>query len=193
MAVVYLHRRKDTYEPFYVGISTSTRRANRKDSRNKYWRHVYKKYGISSRIIAKGISWGDACELEEFLIETIGRKDLGKGPLCNLTCGGEGAPGRVLSEEHKRKISISHRGLKHTPESIEKMRNSQRGVKISEATKIKLGKKVIQRDLKGNYITEHPTVKRAAESVGVYHTSISKACRGIKKQIKGFQWGFKDE
>jgi hypothetical protein len=35
----------------------------------------------------------------------IGRKDLGKGPLCNLTNGGEGTSGNILSEDTKHKIS----------------------------------------------------------------------------------------
>lgn len=44
------------------------------------------------------------------LIAEIGRKDLGKGPLLNLTDGGDGKSGRKHSEETRRKISESLKG-----------------------------------------------------------------------------------
>lgn len=40
----------------------------------------------------------------------------------NLTDGGEGAPGRKLSDEHKRKISEANTGRKHTEETKLKLR-----------------------------------------------------------------------
>jgi hypothetical protein len=49
-----------------------------------------------------------ACYNEVEYIKYYGRKDLGTGILRNMTNGGEGAPGRVLSEETKKKISISN-------------------------------------------------------------------------------------
>lgn len=45
--------------------------------------------------------------MEESLIEIIGRKDLGKGPLLNLTNGGEGVAGITWSAQRKDAWSIS--------------------------------------------------------------------------------------
>jgi hypothetical protein len=56
----------------------------------------------------------EACELEHKMVMTIGRRDLGKGPLVNLSDGGEDScqgavflsrRGMPLSEERKNKIS----------------------------------------------------------------------------------------
>jgi len=49
----------------------------------------------------------DAFAAERFLIAYYGRKDLGTGCLRNLTDGGEGASGAVLTEEHKAAIGKS--------------------------------------------------------------------------------------
>lgn len=46
----------------------------------------------------------DAFFAEKFLISYYGRKDNGTGILKNLTDGGEGASGAILSEKHKRVI-----------------------------------------------------------------------------------------
>src|SRR5271167_4935549 len=47
----------------------------------------------------------EACELEILLIAEIGRQDLGKGPLFNLTDGGDGQAGYVWTEEQKLRHS----------------------------------------------------------------------------------------
>jgi len=48
-----------------------------------------------------------AFELESLLIASIGRYDLGRGPLCNLTDGGDGAPN--LSPQVRARMSESSR------------------------------------------------------------------------------------
>lgn len=51
--------------------------------------------------------------------------------LANLTDGGEGAPGRVLSSEARSKISAAHRGRKHSPEHVANQAAALRGRKHS--------------------------------------------------------------
>lgn len=50
---------------------------------------------------------------EKHLIKKIGRRDLGKGPLLNLTDGGEGVCGHIITESHRLKISETLRTPKH--------------------------------------------------------------------------------
>lgn len=148
---VYRHRRLDTNEIFYIGIGSSVNRAYSKRSRNSLWHNIVNKYGYSVEIIAEVDTWELACELEQFLIQEYGRRDLGLGTLVNMTDGGDGSlnmesprKGVILSDETKRKISEAKKGkpsrLKGKTLSEEVKR------KMSEAQKDRLApnrKKVI--------------------------------------------------
>ena len=104
-------------EPFYVGKGTGERA----------WKHYKRKemHPMTQRMQFLGKNnvkpiiglYGSLDEefallLEEELISKFGRKDLGKGPLLNLTDGGEGVSGskKIFSEEHKKKLSESAKG-----------------------------------------------------------------------------------
>lgn len=50
---------------------------------------------------------GDALNYEIQLINKIGRKDLNKGPLLNLTNGGDGVCGYTYTEKHRKNLSES--------------------------------------------------------------------------------------
>jgi len=111
MAVIYRHL-KPCGEVFYIGIGKNSKRAYTKSGRNRFWKHIFKKYpDYEVQILKTDLSWEDACELEIILIAHYGRSNLGKGTLCNLTDGGDGVNGNVhsgkgkpLSEEHKQKL-----------------------------------------------------------------------------------------
>jgi len=103
MAIVYQHHRIDTNQIFYIGIGKSEKRAFDKKSRGKTWRDYIKNHEYAIKILYNNISWEEACEIEKKLIKEIGRRDLGLGPLVNLTDGGDGAPN--LSEESRVKMA----------------------------------------------------------------------------------------
>lgn len=65
-ALVYRHRRLDTNEIFYVGISVKKDRPYHKSGRNKFWKNIVNKTPYEVEIIATNLSWDDACELEIF-------------------------------------------------------------------------------------------------------------------------------
>ena len=69
------------------------------------------------------LEYETAIKLEIEIISKIGRKDLDKGPLVNLTDGGEGTIN--MSDEIKNKISKKLKGKKRTIESKEKMKISR--------------------------------------------------------------------
>ena len=82
--------------------------------------------------IYAGLDEEFALLLEQELISQFGRKDLGKGPLLNLTDGGGGISN--VSEETKKKMSESHMGhigamtgKNHSEETKKKMSESRKG------------------------------------------------------------------
>lgn len=62
-------------------------------SRNRWWRYTVAKHGYEVGIVAEGLTWAEACDLERQLIARL-RADPEWGPKCvNLTDGGEGTKG----------------------------------------------------------------------------------------------------
>jgi hypothetical protein len=51
------------------------------------------------RLLRSGLTIDEANALEKSLISKLGRRDLRTGPLANLTAGGDGGNGRVMSAE----------------------------------------------------------------------------------------------
>ena len=115
MAYVYKHIRLDTNEVFYVGIGSddSFKRAYTELGRNKFWQAVRDKSGFRVEIVKDGLTWKQACRKEKTLIKKYGRRDLGLGTLVNLTDGGEGGTGRIVSDEIKLKASERMKGKRY--------------------------------------------------------------------------------
>lgn len=135
-------------EPFYVGKGISERA----------WSHLYRK-GIHPFIqrlqymkknninpiigIYAKLDEEFAHLLEMELISKFGRKDLGLGPLLNLSDGGEGNGNR--SDEYKKKMSESKKGsipwnlgIPLSTETKEKISGILSGRKLPEETKMKM-------------------------------------------------------
>lgn len=96
---------------------------------------------------ARNLSEADAFALELSLIAQHGRIDKRTGCLRNLTDGGEGASGTVVSESTKEKLILAHKGVpwtaaraahKQSPETIAKRAKSLTGRPVSEETRAKL-------------------------------------------------------
>ena len=125
--LVYRHRRLDNNQIFYIGIAVVKERPYSKNGRNKFWNNVVSKTNFEVEIIAELENWEEACELEQFLIELYGRKDLGTGNLVNLTNGGDGTNFKIISQETKIKMSLTKKGKKHTKEHCDKISKSRIG------------------------------------------------------------------
>jgi len=130
MAYVYQHRRLDTNEVFYVGIAKIKTRPLCFKHRNIHWLRIVKKHGFEVDILIEGCSWKEACKIEKGLIFDIGRKDLNLGPLVNMTDGGEGGTGIILSKQSKDKISFANVGKKNGK------KNQHIAKKVSEKLKL---------------------------------------------------------
>ena len=72
------------------------------------------------RILAHGLTDFEAKLLEVKLITIYGRKDLGEGILRNLSDGGDGASGRIMSLKTKQKKSLALKGKSIGPHSYER-------------------------------------------------------------------------
>ena len=115
MAYLYRHIRLDKNEPFYIGIGKESNygRAYDKSERTSFWKNIVAKTEYRVDIVLDDLTWEEACLKEKEFIKLYGRKTSEGGRLCNLTDGGEGAFGRVLSQETKDKISKSVSGTNH--------------------------------------------------------------------------------
>jgi hypothetical protein len=105
----YAYLREDR-TPYYIGKGRGKR--------------IYSKHRkikvpkCKSRILflKKGLTEAEAFKHEVYMIFVLGRKDLGTGILRNLTNGGEGSSGAVVSEETKKKQSVSRTGVPKSEE-----------------------------------------------------------------------------
>lgn len=190
---LYLHRRLDTNEVFYIGIGSKKYfgRAYTKRNRNKFWRNIVKKAGYVVDIIYKNISKEQAIAYEINLIAMYGRRDLGKGNLVNMTDGGEGITGFRWTEEMKVLASITRKGRVVSEETREKMRNriwsqesrdklsnSQKGKKrsLEHIEKMRInGRNQIQSSKAIYKRTRHLCKKVIDTETGVIYNSILEA------------------
>jgi hypothetical protein len=90
------------------------------------------------RFVAENLSADAAKNLEIELIAKYGRKDVGTGILRNMTDGGEGSPGRIATEEQRRKIKEARAKQVTTAETRKKMSQAHTGRIHSEETKQKM-------------------------------------------------------
>lgn len=145
---IYGHFREDSNEIFYIGKGTNYRGFVR-NRNNPFWNNFVKKHKWYSSILIPHLAEEDAKIFEKILIKAHGRRDLGLGPLLNLTNGGDGGPNRKgkknphteewnrkignslkggkrkpFSDSHKNKISLYRQGKKHSQETRNKIKES---------------------------------------------------------------------
>ena len=116
------------YEPFYIGKGSKNRMYYHTYKLNKKYRHnnfLYRKInkinkdGFSTIIlkVKENLDEGDSFEFEKKLIKLIGNC-YNKGPLTNMTDGGEGTSGWKVSKELRKKHSDIKKGIPLTEEHI---------------------------------------------------------------------------
>ena len=136
---IYVHRRNDTGEVFYVGKGTRTHkkqyeRAYVSKKRSQFWTAIVAKAGYSIELIADYFTEADAFEAERTLIGIHKRRCDG-GTLCNLTLGGEGSVGLPKSAETLEKLRAASSGERHAnwgkKLSLETCRRKSESMKIS--------------------------------------------------------------
>lgn len=104
MFYVYAYLRKSDNTPYYIGKGSGYR---------AYDIHCIKVPSDKSRIVflETNLTELGAFAIERRMIRWYGRKDLGTGILRNLTDGGEGSHGAIVSVATRQKISVSMTGV----------------------------------------------------------------------------------
>ena len=159
------------FEPFYVGKGKGNRQIHHvfessllNDPNRHKTNTIRKILDANLKPIVKVLcafeEEADAFAAEKRFISLYGRADLGKGPLTNMTDGGEGTANKIYSPEYRKKISDatkkahaegklqrnieafknSQKGKKQSASHIEKRTSKRIGTKLSEETKSKISK-----------------------------------------------------
>lgn len=177
---VYLHTRLDTNQVFYVGIGSSEnyKRAFQKQKRSEYWGRIAKKYGFSVTIVLDELTWKEAGSWEKYLIDLYGRNQLNKGPLCNMTDGGDGTIGRIMSDKERKRISVLMTGPRN-PSAVRK---------VAKANMKPVKQMTRNGELVKKWNSASDACKKLFNNTG--NGKISDCCKGIRKTHKGFTWEF---
>jgi len=132
---VYVHFRKDTMMPFYVGKGTG-KRVGVRSRRSPHWHNIVAKHGYERDIVKYFDKSVDAYSYEISLIAS-----LRKYGIVNVSDGGEGGSGYVYTDEDRAKMSLAMRGNSNakgcvrSAEHIEKIKNIAKTRVITSQTR----------------------------------------------------------
>lgn len=158
---LYRHIREDSNLPFYIGIGsinhkgstlqTKFRRAFSK-KRNQFWHNIVSKTSYHTEIIFFCNDLSSLFSKEIEFIKLYGRKCLNEGSLCNISEGGN-----------------SPNGCKRTPEYCQKL--SKRWTEFYQDNPNPRSYKVFSYSLCGKLLSEYPSIRKMAKSLGISVTS----------------------
>jgi hypothetical protein len=180
----YAYLREDK-TPYYIGKGKENR------SRVNCGRSIHKPSEDRILILKKNLTEEEAFKHEIYMIAVLGRKDLGTGILRNRTNGGEGTSGRICTEETREKLKkLRHTietkkrlrdvnlGRIISPEHRAKISKALLGRKLTDETKRKIGvaskSRVLSDDartkiantLRGTHRPEEVRLKLRAQTLG---------------------------
>lgn len=167
---VYLHKRLDKNEIFYVGKGTLTgkkgqhrnhSRAYCKKGRSSFWYNITNKTPYEVIIFDYFEKEDDCLEAEINLIKQYGYIKNGSGTLCNLSSGGESGQSGVKQSKSQINKRIAH-----------------------------IEKPVCCYDFEGNFIKEY---KSCSEAMRIFGKSINESLRNKQISAHGYLWVFKGQ
>lgn len=184
MALVYINKRLDNKEIFYVGISKGISRPYSKSGRNNWWKKIVEKTDYEVFIIKDDISWKEACIIEISLIKEL--KELGNN-LCNLTNGGEGTLGYLFTEEHKKKLSEKGKGRIFSEEHKRKLRENNKSSKLPKKEKISRKKRETFRVIDSKSKIIYPSIDYVCKKYGYKYGTLEAKLKGRIKNNTNFK------
>lgn len=227
MYTIYLRTNKVTGIQ-YVGQTKNFKRRERDWKRfdeiygNNYLTEEREKYGLENFnvvVIDHCETREEAWELEQFYIKELNTK---YPDGYNMSDGGVGTKGIVVtektrekqrnkklgkhhSEETKRKMSEAHKGEnchwygKHfSEEHKRKLSDAKKGIKYSEKHREKIAdghkKPILQIDkTTGEVIREWKSATDVNKELGLNKSHITACCKGKLKSVGGYIWKYKNE
>ena len=194
---VYVLFRPWDGSPFYVGKGKGRRYLQHaKRPQTPYIRRIFLKaehlrMEIPCVLVRENLSELDAFSIEVALISAIGRHDQDKGPLANLTDGGEGASNPSKSTLHKR--SKKMRGRSPSQETRDKTSQTLMGHGVAWETREKIGEKSAAmwgdlvtriRLIEINRARKYSPSDEVRESARIFHTGRKKTSETREKMRK---------
>lgn len=184
---IYLHIKKTDGTPFYIGKGKNNR-SKSKHGRNKFWHNIVNKYDYDIIYLEKNLTNDKANIKEIYWINKIGRRDLCKGPLVNLTDGGFGSAGYKVSDETRLKISESNigriswnSGIKTGPEKLTTKVKKSESKKYGNHPRCKL----VLDHSNGIY---YLTVKEASVSLGYNYSTLKSWLQNKRKNKSNLKY-----
>lgn len=203
--------------PFYVGKGSGNRcngHFYKSNITNPLKKNVINKIRSNNQeplvvIVFDNLQEHIAFETECFLIAHYGRRDNNTGILTNMTDGGEGCSGKVISDTTRKKISDTKKknptrywlGKKRSQETIDKLKTKNptrywAGKSIPEEAKRNMSKAkdsiktpVIQIMDDGTEI-KYESLSEAYKKTGISNGSIRYVCMGKRNHAGGFKWRY---
>ena len=192
------------YEPFYVGKGFGCRykehlHKNRGNCNNKYLKNKIQKIQREiddNPIIVKqddNLSEKSAFGLEVGIIDIIGRKDLGFGPLLNMTDGGEGC--------YNPPASVVRKGVETKRKNGSYVFSNGHRKKISESVKLCWGKSEYSGKIAKEWIITTPdnenleivNLHKFCRENGLSSGTMCDVAKGIHQQHKGWRCSYKNK
>lgn len=176
--------------PFYVGKGSGDRagRHLRQGDRHKnrrlaaiLRRATSDGLEIPIVIVRNALAEAEAFETEKALIAAIGR--LQSGPLVNLTDGGEGPAGMIITESVKAKLRAAHAGKPLSAEHRKKIGLSGIGRVVSAETREKIRRWRLGKPLLPAQIEATAAKKRGKPLKPEHRAKLSKALLGNKRSV----------
>jgi hypothetical protein len=142
---------------------------------NNHLQSAYNKYGINNFTyeIIEITNKLNLLEREQYWIDILDANNNKKGYNKRLNVSSN--LGISLSDETRKKLSLSHLGNKH---------NKDTKIKISQSQY----KKVCQFNKNGEYLKTYNSFQEAAIDLNIFETGISMAVRGKIKSSGGYYW-----
>ena len=177
-----------------------------------YFKRAIDKYGwsnIKHAVLCTVSSQESANFLEQWFIEKWDTTNPKYG--YNCAKGGAGPTGVKWDDERKQAFSEYMSGENnpmyggdHSPESLARMSESCKGRKLSQETRERVTRIVLdankkrqtpirQLDMDGNIVAVYPSFSAAVEKTGYSQSSICSCCLGNRKSAYGYMWEYEDE
>lgn len=194
----------------YIGKTARTLEERMKEHRwsnELYIDRAIRKYGINAFEVSVVEECADSNELNEREIFWIAFYNCKNPNGYNMTDGGDGGAGHVVSEEAKKKISEFHKGRKKSEKTCKKISESKTGNCLSKEHRNKIGETI-----RGHIVSPETRAKKsiscrnkravvcietgeifesiaaAAKWVGISRDSIADAIYGRIKSAGGYHW-----